>query len=386
MPDLADKELDDSLEALARSAANKPADMNFFRRLGLVNDELRQSSMLAWLIDARAPHGRGRELLNRLLHEVGATSRATADYSISREYAGPSAQVDIVASHPDETAFVLYLENKVWSAEGDRQTEREEADLQRLLKGRPDAEPVRIFLTIGGHEAGSGGWHPLSYWRLGQIVQAELSSMAERWRAVVEDWIASIPSDSEDKIVKSEVADDEACLLMLGALCDRVTARLDEGLLRRFTVRRLRTSGGTKGQMDLECALDGGWEPGLSTLGISVGVERLHPDSLIAGTPAQAPQLWAWHSHGDFDTHLGLVRRLHELAQRDGAHDDFGFLPQSAGRTRHGRYIATEPLPQYRMGTLGFSQELAGRMLKFMDRWTRLISDADELWSETRGE
>jgi len=93
--------------------------------------------------------------------------------------------------------FVIYIENKIWAAEGPQQVDREWRDLQRTAaaNGVPVDGRYPIFLTRDGRQPVSGeasAWLCLSYPQLAKAFRPALRQFSStKLASFLEDWIDS---------------------------------------------------------------------------------------------------------------------------------------------------------------------------------------------------
>src|SRR5262245_3416012 len=117
-------------------------EFNLLEVLKIDGDEVSHSNLLAWVLDHRIEHGTHaqgdlgfqlfleefrRELGEQFVRQVAAYAR-NRTYWVRSEVTGAESRVDIeIAAHGK---FLIHLENKIHSQEGDDQTNREWRDLQ----------------------------------------------------------------------------------------------------------------------------------------------------------------------------------------------------------------------------------------------------------------
>jgi hypothetical protein len=158
-------------------------DFNFFQVMGLEGDEACHSTLLAWLLAhriERGTHAQGNlgfrlflEELSRELQKqegVDVTVYADADYWVDCEVRGDEARVDIeIAAQPK---FLIHIENKIYSAEGDDQTNREWRDLEvrRKALAVPENQCHALFLTLDGTNAQNDQFRPIRWGRIARIL------------------------------------------------------------------------------------------------------------------------------------------------------------------------------------------------------------------------
>lgn len=105
---------------------------NVFRVLGLYGKEVVVSNMLAWLINPKEDHNFGVNITNDFLASIGCSCvDENNDIVIYREYYGRKNKknnfIDVVIIERNKEGKVVHvvcIENKVFSSEGDEQTER----------------------------------------------------------------------------------------------------------------------------------------------------------------------------------------------------------------------------------------------------------------------
>ncbi|MBM4035395.1 MAG: hypothetical protein FJ291_26935 [Planctomycetes bacterium] len=146
-------------------------DFNLLRVLKVADDELRHSRVLAWLLDhdllRHGTHAQGALGFRAFLEELGLPREyADGPYRVHREVAGDESRVDIeVASRG---RFLIWIENKIWSSEGEAQTHREWEDLQRRARqlGIPADRVHALFLTLGGARPQNQRFRAVSWWKV----------------------------------------------------------------------------------------------------------------------------------------------------------------------------------------------------------------------------
>ena len=139
--------------------------INIFERLSFGNNEVALSSLLAWLLNERSSHYHGNLFLSRLvaLCKLPLPNDILTDYRVTTEFGGTESIVDIMVYRKPH--FLLYIENKILSAEGDDQTHREFRDMRRIGAGLGIAQDRQfaIFMTpTGSLPSDRDHWHPLS--------------------------------------------------------------------------------------------------------------------------------------------------------------------------------------------------------------------------------
>lgn len=199
--------LDEELIDIDRQA-NK---FNIFEALGVVNQELRHSDFLAFLLDENMPHGAGAVYTKYLflkvfeLSEEDHTTQAIQllcddfeGFEVYRE----RKRIDLLLVNHD-TRTVLALENKVWSSEGENQLIKYRSVIESDYNGYSH---IFCFLTPDGRDAETDeGWVSLSYQDVASAIrkasEATVDSQNAQVQLLVEHYLAMIErrimSDSE---------------------------------------------------------------------------------------------------------------------------------------------------------------------------------------------
>jgi hypothetical protein len=167
-------------KAWAGKQKHSADDFNLFEVMGVQNDELSHSRVLAWLLDHRiekGSHAQGnlgfRLFLEDLQRDFKKDILAFAkepNYWVSREVSGKEARVDIEIAARGK--FLIFVENKIQSMEGEEQTDREWRDLQERAKelGVCETACVAIFLTLDGGEARNSNFVSLGWQRIIKVL------------------------------------------------------------------------------------------------------------------------------------------------------------------------------------------------------------------------
>jgi hypothetical protein len=149
-------------------------DFNLLDVMNLTGDELRHSMLLAWLLDHRLNHygtHAQRSLGFRLFLEEFKLPVAWAlkSYSVYREVSGFRSRIDVRIQAPG--SFIIDIENKIWSDEGDDQTIREWEDLQERAKALNISSVYAIFLTPDGRKGENPNFHPVKWNRIARVLE-----------------------------------------------------------------------------------------------------------------------------------------------------------------------------------------------------------------------
>jgi len=149
-------------------ASLSEASFNLFEITGVGDDEVRHSSILAWLLNPRSRHTCRTLFLRSFLKVAGIVipEEQIRDCSVRTEFPGTESTIDILIYRLG--SFIIYLENKTKSPEGDKQVDREYRDLRCVGKSVrvPENMMFPIFLTPSGRKPISGDpepWRTISY-------------------------------------------------------------------------------------------------------------------------------------------------------------------------------------------------------------------------------
>jgi hypothetical protein len=159
-------------------------DFNLFEVLGVAADEVRHSKILAWLLDhriERGSHAQGNLGFRLFLEEfcteffgndatqVGKYADET-NYWVHCEVKGEEARVDIRISARGR--FLIDIENKIHSWEGEDQTGREWRDLQaqRIELSVPLVACHALFLTLDASPATNENFRAIGWNRIAKVL------------------------------------------------------------------------------------------------------------------------------------------------------------------------------------------------------------------------
>jgi len=177
---------------------------NIFDALRLARTEIRHSNFLAWLLDPLESPGQGALFLKAIVSdmlrlspgELWPLSPIELDgvelrgVEIRREW----RHLDILITC-QEPAFVVAIENKIGSGEGEGQLGRYEAVVGEVLSGIP---ALFVFLTLEGEEPSGQRWVPYKYADIHRVLERVMRSHGEAIghdvKAVVEHYLRLIGS------------------------------------------------------------------------------------------------------------------------------------------------------------------------------------------------
>lgn len=146
-------------------------NFNILRTMGVGRKELCHSDILAWLLDHQETHAQGKLGFRLFLKELNLPKEfADKNYKVIRELCGEESRIDIVIEAEGE--FIIGIENKIDSEEGEDQTKREWSDLEKRKTAlRIPTKTIAFFLTPDGSSPGNPKFQPLSWQVIADIFQ-----------------------------------------------------------------------------------------------------------------------------------------------------------------------------------------------------------------------
>jgi len=159
--------------------SKKVSKFNPFETLGLVNNEIKHSNVLAWLFDPNENHGFDEIVIKKFVqhiakkypeyHDVIKLSLMDlSDIYVRREW----KHIDLIAVS-EKNRFVLVIENKIWSKESKHQL----SDYKRKVINEYDGydDIIYVFLTPEGLQSSDPDvWLSMNY---SEIIEVILESM-----------------------------------------------------------------------------------------------------------------------------------------------------------------------------------------------------------------
>jgi len=145
-------------------------EFNIFTALDIVNNEIRHSNFLCWLMNPNESHGLGDYFLIFFLKKVSSKASSLGiagpsvfdidswnlnDVDIQREW----RNIDIIIKC-DNLKFVCVIENKIYSKEHSDQLQRYKDIIE---KEYGDYKKLFVYLTVEGDESSVNEYLPLSY-------------------------------------------------------------------------------------------------------------------------------------------------------------------------------------------------------------------------------
>ena len=195
---------------------------NIFEAIGHTRREERHSDFLAFLLDPNKTHGLGENFLTRfVIKVVKAPQPESRPLSLSkialmdltgcdvrREHSlGQSGRIDVLCI--DQThKFLLAIENKVDSGEGEDQLEKYRCSLEKQY---PDFQRLLAYLTPDNDDPSDESWTPVGYSDVLSIVETlagkHRESLGEAVTIVLDHYARMlkrhIVTDNEDELEKT---------------------------------------------------------------------------------------------------------------------------------------------------------------------------------------
>ncbi|MFC4734977.1 PD-(D/E)XK nuclease family protein [Bacillus daqingensis] len=207
----------------------KASAFNLFEVLGVVNQEIRHSNVLAWLLDPNESHGMDdfivRDLVNMVIQRIHddevdhkkCLHIALVDYTdlvVKREW----KNIDILLVSEKEQ-LVIVIENKIWSQESNHQLNKYEQIVDNHYR---DYMAVYVYLTPFGDSAShSERWVNVDYSTIIKLIEEGTShresNLNERSRDFLTQYI---------EMLRRHIVGDEE----LEQICKKIYAKHKKAL------------------------------------------------------------------------------------------------------------------------------------------------------------
>jgi hypothetical protein len=211
----------EALQALAADAVSLDAlerrlsEFNLFEAIGMVDQEIRHSTFLAFLLDPIGSHGLGDTFLKRILREVcAADSIATLDEldlsetQVAREW----RNIDILVVNQTHR-FAIAIENKVYAGEHSDQLNRYHEIVHEAYSGY---STVLVFLSLSGVKPSHDGYATISY----SMISAILEEFVDSRRYPIRADVTTVMSHYIQMLRRRHLGDSD-----IGDLCTQIYAR-----------------------------------------------------------------------------------------------------------------------------------------------------------------
>ena len=191
---------------------NDEVGFNIFRTLNIVNNEIRHSNVIAWLLDPYETHKLKDEFTKLLVRDIYSQNKLLykdanlenvflwdfSDIKIFRE----KDHIDILILD-EKNAFILAIENKLRSKEHDNQLTR----YKKLIYDRyPKSKFKHMFtyLTIEDEEPSDVDWGSYSYNSLVHLIEKLTKQVQGPIKLFLDNYIEIIRRDimTDDKVMK----------------------------------------------------------------------------------------------------------------------------------------------------------------------------------------
>ncbi len=186
-------------EALTQRLRRKrPADFSIFEMFRASGDELTHSRVLAWLMDPLETHHEGPLFLSAFAELIGLdiALEELRRCQVRTEVTHDESRIDLMLYCVG--GFLIFVENKIWSSEGDSQIDREFRDMRRVgraISVPPDRQ-FAVFLTPFGRPPVSGdhsNWISISYEDIANCFGRILGDIDDtKVRVLVADWLETV--------------------------------------------------------------------------------------------------------------------------------------------------------------------------------------------------
>ncbi|WP_028296274.1 PD-(D/E)XK nuclease family protein [Olivibacter sitiensis] len=206
-------------------------DPNIFQILGIAGHEIRHSNFLAWLLDPNEGHGLGSIFIQKILREIFIEKEIIIEnkplesevkypelmaddinynkVQIFREWKNISSKkldsIDILIKYEEE--FIIAIENKFWSGEGEKQLSRYQEMVRECFPKEKTKHRFFAYLTPEGMDASENEWVSLSYSSivefLKDIIELLDDSLSVHVKQYINDYLVILNREvmGEDKLV-----------------------------------------------------------------------------------------------------------------------------------------------------------------------------------------
>lgn len=152
------------------------SELNLFEAIGVIRQELKHSTLLAFLLSPNEKHGLGDCFLRKLLSTAIARAKISplsaleinladlSDVEVRREW----RYIDLLIYSP-RNRWVIAIENKVDSGERPNQLKNYEHVVETEFSNCE--KKAFLYLTRGGDEASQENWRSLSYGTIADILE-----------------------------------------------------------------------------------------------------------------------------------------------------------------------------------------------------------------------
>jgi hypothetical protein len=190
--------------AQLRSVAREGELLDLWSVVKLKRDEVRNASVLAWLLNPRGSHGQGTLLLETLMAQVAfkapdwslsAAELAAVTVETEQRPLGSSRdRVDIAIDGP---GFVIFIEVKIDAPEGERQLERYHEAAAHKAASRKDSggRPYRHLVVFLGPRTATAGVEEVVEitWRdIGRALRAASTRATGAGRVLIRSFAAHV--------------------------------------------------------------------------------------------------------------------------------------------------------------------------------------------------
>lgn len=202
------------------------SNFNVFTTLGIKNNELKHSNMLAFLLNPDEKHGLDDELIKYLLNYyieqfppnkevISLLLKDFKDAYILREY----KHIDLLIVS-EASKIIIAIENKIWSSESNDQLNRYQETLRNDFPIN-EYNHYYFFLSPYGSEATNNDWYNISYSEIINFIEKSLVTKKDS----INDFMESFINQYLDLLRRYIVGDKE-----LEGLCREIYSKHRDAL------------------------------------------------------------------------------------------------------------------------------------------------------------
>lgn len=199
-------------------------EFNIFSALNILNNEIRHSTFLSWLLNPNESHGLGDYFLASFLKKaslLGEEGPSVFDIDswnfneaeVLREW----KNIDILI-RCDNLKFICVVENKINSKEHSKQLQRYNETIKREY---PDYIKIFVYLTIDGDHPSHEEYLPFSYTYIASLIE----NLIKNKKTILSSEILSFISNYKDMLRRYVMNDSE-----IQEICGKIYKRHKKAL------------------------------------------------------------------------------------------------------------------------------------------------------------
>lgn len=162
--------------------------------------ELTHSRILAWALDSESNHGQGDIFFRNFFIKFLSNEFPSSPYRVVTEHAMDESRIDVMVRSAE---YLVFIENKTLSGEGEEQTEREHRDMGKMAESENITTTYPVYLSPAGDKPSSDKWIAVSYEQLARCMEeAAESAEPPHIQYFIKSWCETLRSISHEKIFR----------------------------------------------------------------------------------------------------------------------------------------------------------------------------------------